>query len=41
MNPLRSNFPKAKIDKCTKAKEDGAVVYDIEFHQQNGRICCP
>jgi hypothetical protein len=34
---LLSKFPKAKIDKCTRAKEGGAVVYDIEFHQQNGR----
>src|SRR5262245_24178865 len=37
MDALLAKFPKAKIDKCTKAKEGGAVVYDIEFHQQNGR----
>jgi len=35
---LLAKFPKAKIDKCTKAKEDGAVVYDIEFKQE-GRKC--
>src|SRR5262245_51827112 len=28
---LIAKFPKAKIDKCTKAKEGNDVVYDIEF----------
>src|SRR5262245_49825740 len=37
MDALLSKFPKAKIEKCTKAKEGGAVVYDIEFKQQSGR----
>src|SRR5262245_10627035 len=37
MDALLSKFPKAKIDKCTKAKEGDAVVYDIEFKQQSGR----
>jgi hypothetical protein len=31
MNSLLGKFPKAKIDKCTKAKEGNDVVYDIEF----------
>jgi hypothetical protein len=35
MDALLSKFPKAKIDKCTKAKEDDAVVYDIEFKQED------
>ncbi|MBA4063351.1 MAG: hypothetical protein C0501_06495 [Isosphaera sp.] len=38
MDALQAKFPKAKIDKCTRAKEDGAVVYDIEF-TQDGRKC--
>ena len=37
MDALLSKFPKAKIDKCTKAKEGDDVVYDVEFHQQSGR----
>src|SRR5437588_734837 len=37
MDALLSKFPKAKIDKCTKAKEGDAIVYDIEFKQPNGR----
>jgi dienelactone hydrolase len=37
MEALLSKFPKAKIDTCTRAKELGAIVYDIEFLQQNGR----
>lgn len=28
---LLARFPRAKIDKCTKTKEDGDTVYDIEF----------
>ena len=38
MDALLSKFPKAKIDKCTKAKEGNDVVYDIEFKQE-GRKC--
>ncbi len=36
MDALLAKFPRAKIDKCTKAKEGGDVVYDIEF-KQDGR----
>ena len=35
MKALLSKFPKAKIDKCTKAKEGNDVVYDIEFKQES------
>ena len=38
MDALLSKFPKAKIDKCTKAKEGNDVVYDIEFKEE-GRKC--
>jgi Putative beta-lactamase-inhibitor-like, PepSY-like len=38
MDALLAKFPKAKIDKCTKAKEGGDIVYDIEFKQE-GRKC--
>src|SRR5262245_17510583 len=38
MTALLAKFPKAKIDKCTKAKEGDDVVYDIEF-KQDGRKC--
>jgi len=38
MEALLSKFPKAKIDKCTKAKEGNDIVYDIEF-KENGRKC--
>ena len=38
MDALRSKFPNAKIDKCTKAKDGNDVVYDIEFKQE-GRKC--
>lgn len=37
MDALLSKFPKAKVDKCTKAKEGGDIVYDIEVTQQSGR----
>lgn len=33
MDALLSKFPKAKVDKCTKAKEGDDVVYDIEFKE--------
>jgi uncharacterized membrane protein YkoI len=36
MNALKAKFPEAAIQKCTKEKEHGAVVYDIEFIQ-NGQ----
>jgi hypothetical protein len=38
MAALLGKFPKARIDKCTKAKEGDDIVYDIEF-KQNGRKC--
>src|SRR5437879_709376 len=38
MTALLTKFPKAKIDKCTKAKEGDDIVYDIEF-KQDGRKC--
>ena len=38
MDALLAKFPKAKIDKCTKAKEGNDIVYDIEFKQE-GRKC--
>ena len=38
MDALLAKFPKAKIDKCTKAKEGDDIVYDIEFKQE-GRAC--
>lgn len=37
-NALLAKFPAAKIDKCTKAREDNDIVYDIEFKQE-GRKC--
>src|SRR5262245_21548420 len=33
MDALKARFPKAEIDKWTKAKEGDDVVYDIEFKQ--------
>jgi len=38
MDALKAKFPKAVIDKWTKEKEGGDVVYDIEF-KENGRKC--
>jgi hypothetical protein len=38
MDALLAKFPKAKIDKCTKAKEGDDIVYDIEFKHE-GRKC--
>lgn len=38
MDALLAKFPKAKIDKCTKATEGGEVVYDIEF-KEGDRKC--
>jgi hypothetical protein len=35
MDALLAKFPKAKIDKCTRAKEGDEVVYDIEFKQED------
>jgi len=34
LDALKSKFPQAKIDKCTKAKEGDDVIYDIEFKQE-------
>ena len=36
MDSLKGKFPKAEIQKWTKEKEGGLVVYDIEF-KQDGR----
>ena len=33
MDALLGKFPKAKVDKCTKANEENTVVYDIEFKE--------
>jgi len=38
MDALLGRFPKASIDKCTKAKEGDDIVHDIEF-KQDGRKC--
>ena len=38
MDALLAKFPKAKIDKCTRAKEGSEIIYDIEFKQE-GRKC--
>lgn len=37
MDALMSRFAKCKVDKCTKAKEGDAIVYDIEFTQASGK----
>ena len=37
VDALLSRFPNARIDKCTRTSEGGAIVYDIELHQKNGR----
>ena len=38
MDALKTKFPKAEIHKCTKEKEDGKVVYDIEFKQEGRKF---
>jgi hypothetical protein len=38
MDALKSKFPKAKIDKCTREMEGDDVVYDIEF-KEGARKC--
>jgi hypothetical protein len=38
MDALLAKFPKALIDKCTRAREGADLVYDIEFRQE-GRKC--
>lgn len=38
MDALKAKFPKAEIDHCTKEKEGGAVVYDIEFKQEGKKF---
>ena len=38
MDALLAKFPKAKIDKCSKAKEGNDVVYDIEFKQEGRKF---
>jgi len=37
MDALKSKFPKAKIDKCTREMEGDDVVYDIEFKEGERR----
>jgi hypothetical protein len=37
MDALRAKFPKARIDKWTKEKENGKVIYDLEFKQEGRR----
>src|SRR5688572_17623950 len=37
MDTLKAKFPNAKIRKWTKETEDGKVIYDIEFTQENGK----
>jgi len=34
MDALKAKFPKAEIDKWSKEKEDGMVIYDFEFKQE-------
>ncbi len=34
MDALLAKFPKARIDKCTKAREGDDIVYDIEFKEK-------
>ena len=38
MDALLARFPKASIDKCTKAREFFTVVYDIEFNQEGRKF---
>jgi Putative beta-lactamase-inhibitor-like, PepSY-like len=38
MAALLAKFPKATIDKCTKAREFFTVVYDIEFNQEGRKF---
>ena len=38
MRALRAKFPKAKIQKWAREKEDSAVVYDFEFTQNSRKF---
>jgi len=38
MDALLAKFPKASIDKCTKAREFFTIVYDIEFNQEGRKF---
>lgn len=38
MDALKSKFPKAEIDKWTKEKERGIVIYDFEFKQEGQKF---
>jgi hypothetical protein len=38
LNALKAKFPKAKISKISKEKEDGRVIYDIEFTQDGKKF---
>lgn len=38
MTALLDKFPSAKVNKATREREDGTIVYDLEF-TQDGRRC--
>ena len=38
MDALKAKFPRAKIDKWTKEKEDSKEIYDIEFKQDGKKF---
>lgn len=38
LNALKAKFPQAVIDKWTREKEDGIILYDIEFKQQGRKF---
>jgi len=38
MDALKAKFPKAEIDKWSKEKEDGMVIYDFEFKQEGQKF---
>jgi uncharacterized membrane protein YkoI len=38
MSALKAKFPKAEIEKWTQEKENGVVLYDIEFKQANQKF---
>lgn len=38
MEALNSRFPDALIQKCTREEENGRVIYDIEFTQQERKF---
>lgn len=38
MDALKAKFPKAEIDKWTREKESGIVIYDFEFKQEGRKF---